>query len=151
MRRQYIDVRVPTEASPDVLYQLLRDGSTWPTWSPLDSFELREPAIDEPEGIGAIRVFRTGRVTSVERVVELVPDRRLSYELVSGLPLRGYHGDVDIESDDSEGQTTIHWHSSFEPKVPGTGWLYRRALSRFIARCARGLAMYAVTTKISER
>ena len=150
MRRQYIDVRVPTEASPDVLYQLLRDGATWPTWSPLGSFELREPADDEPEGVGAIRVFRTGRVTSVERVVELVPYRRLSYELVSGLPLRGYHADVDLEPD-TAGRTTIHWHSAFEPKVPGTGWLYQRALSKFIERCARGLAAYAVAAKISER
>lgn len=150
MRRQSIDVQVPTEASPDVLYQLLRDGATWPTWSPLDSFELREPAADEPEGLGAIRMFRTGRVASVERLVELVPDRRLSYELVSGLPLRGYHADVDLEKDE-EGRITIHWHSTFEPKVPGTGWLYRRALSRFITRCANGLATYAVTAKITKR
>jgi polyketide cyclase/dehydrase/lipid transport protein len=151
MRRHHIDVRVPTEASPDVLYKLLRDGATWPTWSPLGSFELRKPADDdEPEGVGAIRVFRTGRVVTVERLVELVPDRRLSYELVSGLAIRDYHADVDLEPDD-DGQTAIHWHSSFVAKVPGTGWLYQRSLSRFIERCARGLAAHATATKVSER
>lgn len=42
-------------------------------------------------------------------------------------------------------------HSSFRPKVPGTGWLYRRVLSRFIERCARGLAAYATAPVITER
>jgi hypothetical protein len=142
MAQNRVDVRVPTSAAPRDLYPLLRDGASWPVWSPIDSFELRRPADDEPEGLGAIRVFRTGRHTTVERIVELVQDRRLSYEQVSGLPLRGYRADIDLETD---GDTTyIHWHSAFRPKVPGTGWLYARALTTFIRRCAEGLDRYAV-------
>lgn len=137
-----IDVRVPTTARSGTVYALLRDGTTWPTWSPIDSFELAEPAADEPEGVGAVRIFRTGRSTSVERIVELVPDRRLGYVLEHGLPISDYRADVDLETEGDT--TTIHWHSSFRAKVPGTGWLYRRALSRFIQRCAEGLAAYAV-------
>lgn len=149
MGRKYIDVKVPTGAPPDVIYRLLRDGATWPTWSPLGSFELESPGETEPEGLGAIRIFRTGRFASRERIVELVPDRRLSYELVSGLAIRDYRADVDLETERES--TTIHWHSSFVPKVPGTGWLYRRTLSRFIQRCAAGLAERAATTaKITE-
>ncbi|HKN97746.1 MAG TPA: SRPBCC family protein [Pseudonocardiaceae bacterium] len=140
-----IDVRVPTTARPRDLYALLRDGATWPVWSPIGSFELRRPAADEPEGVGAIRVFRTGRHTSVERIAELVPDRRLSYELVSGLAIRDYRADIDLEPDGDT--TTIHWHSAFRPKVPGTGWLYARTLTRFIRRCAEGLAEYAVAER----
>lgn len=138
MRRKNIDVRVPAAAPPDVIYRLLRDGATWPTWSPLGSFELESEGTSEPEGIGAIRIFRTGRTASRERIVELIPDRRLSYELVSGLAIRDYHADVDLEPDGTG--TTIHWHSSFVAKVPGTGWLYQRVLGRFIQRCAAGLA-----------
>jgi len=151
MGRKYVDVKVPAAAAPHVIYRLLRDGATWPTWSPLGSFELESPGAAEPEGLGAIRIFRTGRYTSRERIVELVPDRRLSYELVSGLPLRGYRADVDLETHGAS--TTIHWHSSFVPKVPGTGWIYQRTLSRFIQRCAAGLAERATasTTKVTER
>jgi hypothetical protein len=134
-------VRVPTTAGPDTVYALLRDGATWPTWSPLGSFELEAPANDEPEGVGAIRVFRTGRVTTRERIAELVPNKRLSYQLVSGLAIRDYRADVDVDTDASA--TTIHWHSTFRPKIPGTGWLYQRTLSRFIERCANGLAARA--------
>jgi hypothetical protein len=145
---KYIDVRVSTTAEPGAIYELLRDGATWPTWSPLGSFELTRPGADAREGVGAIRVFRTGRVTITERVAELVPDRRFSYELVSGLAIRDYRADVDLHTED--GVTTIHWHSSFRPKVPGSGWLYRWSLSRFIGRCALGLATAAVRQKITE-
>jgi hypothetical protein len=142
-------VRIPASAKPDTIYRLLRDGATWPTWSPLGSFELERPGTDEPEGLGAIRVFRTGRVTSRERIAELIPDRRLSYELVSGLAIKDYRADVDLARNGDV--TTIHWHSTFRPIVPGTGWLYRRTLSRFIERCACGLATYASAEVITER
>jgi Polyketide cyclase / dehydrase and lipid transport len=140
---QEIDVRVPSDAAPAALYALLRDGATWPVWSPIGSFELRQEGAGEPEGLGAVRAFRTGRVTSVERVAELTPDRRFGYELVSGLAIRDYRADIDLAVDGAV--TTIHWHSTFRAKVPGTGWLYRRTLSRFIRQCAEGLAAHAST------
>lgn len=138
VHRQEIDVRVHTGAAPGAVWALLRDGETWPTWSPIGSFTLEQPGEGEAEGVGAVRAFRTGRVTSRERVVELVAERRFSYELLGGLPLRGYRADVELTAVD--GGTEIRWHSSFEAKVPGTGWLYRRILGRFLERCARGLA-----------
>ena len=149
MSLKYINVRVSTTAPPGAIYELLRDGATWPTWSPLGSFELARPGEDEPEGVGAVRVFRTGRVTSTERVAELVRDKRFGYELVSGLAIRDYRADVDLHTD--SGVTTIHWHSSFRPKLLGTGWLYRRSLSRFIERCAHGLAKAAAGRSMGQK
>jgi Polyketide cyclase / dehydrase and lipid transport len=138
---QVIDQTATTSAEPSVVYALLRDGASWPEWSPLGSFELERAAEDEPEGLGAIRVFRTGRITNREEIVELVPNRRFSYAQLSGLAIRGYRGDVDLERTD--GGTLIRWHSSFDPKVPGTGRLYRRQLSSFIERTVKGLAARA--------
>lgn len=144
MARQTVDVTASSAARPSAVYALLRDGATWPAWSPIGSFELEAPGRDAPEGVGAIRVFRTGRVTSRERLVELVPDRRLAYELVTGLAIRDYRADVDLTArDGGDGGTEIRWHSSFTAKIPGTGWLYRRTLERFIRRCAEGLAAAA--------
>lgn len=133
-----IDVRVTTTADPAAVYALLKDGATWPSWSPIGSFELRTGG---PEQVGSVRAFRTSGLTSVERIVELVPDKRLSYVLERGLPLRDYRADVDV----APGQ--IRWHSTFRAKVPGTGWFYRRALGRFIRRCAEGLAARAEVTE----
>jgi hypothetical protein len=141
MGRKRIDVEATTSAAPSAVYALLRDGSTWPDWSPIGSFTLDKEGEAEREGLGAIRIFQTGRTRSCERIVELVPDQRLSYTLVSGLPLRGYRADVDLEPNGAG--TTIHWRSSFDPQVPGTGWFYRLLLQNFIGRTARGLAAYA--------
>jgi uncharacterized RmlC-like cupin family protein len=139
--RQHIDIRVRSAAAPAAVYALLIDGASWPTWSPIDSYTLERTGPDEPEGVGAIRLFRTGRVKSRERVIERVPDRQFSYELVSGLAIRDYRADVRLAPDGSG--TQIHWHSSFDAKLPGTGRLYRRTLDRFIRRSVDGLAARA--------
>nr|WP_158893756.1 SRPBCC family protein [Amycolatopsis anabasis] len=145
MVQKHIDVEVTTAAEPAVVYALLRDGSSWPVWSPLGSFELAREGSGEPEGLGAVRVFRTGRFTSWEEVVELVPDRRFSYALRHGLPLRGYRADVDLTPEGTG--TRIRWHSSFRPGIFGTGWFYRWFLGRFIARMADGLAAHSVAVR----
>ena len=143
MGSQVIDKRATTSAGADVVYGLLRDGSTWPEWSPIDSFELERAAADEPEGVGAIRVFRTGRYTMREEIVELVPERRFSYALLSGLPIRDYRVDVDLEP--AEEGTVIRWHASFTSKLPGMGWLIRRRLAGVTERFVKGLADRAAT------
>jgi hypothetical protein len=136
-----IDASAHSSADAGAVYALLADGATWPTWSPIDSFTLERPGDTAREGVGAIRVFRTGRITSRERLVELVPGRRLSYVLLSGLPLRDYRADVDLTPNGTG--TDIRWRSSFTAKIPGTGWLYRRQLGRFIQRMVDGLAARA--------
>jgi hypothetical protein len=60
----------------------------------------------------------------------------------SGLPLRGYRGEVTLTEAEGGG-TDVRWRSEFEPKVPGTGGLYRRILSSFIADTAKRLAAAA--------
>jgi hypothetical protein len=135
---QRISVHARTAASADAVYALLRDGASWPTWSPLGSFELVREGEDEPEGLGAIRLFKTNGVRSYEKIVALEPGRRFGYALEHGLPLRDYVAYVDLAPRD--GGTDIHWHSTFTPKIPGTGWFYRWFLGSFIKRVAAGLA-----------
>src|SRR5271163_1090799 len=88
MARQVIDETATTGADPASVYALLADGSTWPEWSPLGSFELLEPGKGRPEGLGAVRLFTTGRHKSRERVVTCQPGRVFAYELEAGLALR---------------------------------------------------------------
>ena len=70
--------------SPASVYALLADGSTWPEWSPIDAFTLLEPGAGTPEGLGAVRLFTTGRHRSRERVVECRPGEVFSYVLERG-------------------------------------------------------------------
>jgi hypothetical protein len=141
MKQYEIETTARTSADADVVYALLRDGSTWPEWTTIDAFELERPAADEPEGVGAIRKFRSGRYTIHERVLELVPGRRFSYGMVSGMPLREYRADIELEP--AEDGTTIRWRSSFTPKIPGTGRLTHRRLTAITEGFAHGLAAHA--------
>lgn len=153
MAEQRFTAIAQTPAAPDVVYALLRDGSTWPTWSPIDSFSLERESEEGGEGLGAIRLFRTkqptGTVKSRELIVELVPDRRFSYEAISGLAIKGHRADVDLEST-ADGGTSIRWAERFQAKVPGTGWIYRKVLQQFVQRCADGLATHATSVADSR-
>ena len=150
MRRRDIRVSATTAAPPEVVFGLLADGSTWPAWSTIESVEIERPGDDPPEGVGAIRVNRQGRTTGRDEILELVPNRRLKYATLSGLPFRDYIGEVDLDPVPGGG-TSIHWHSSFEPKYPGTGRLMERGLQRFLGQNAQGLAEYAATVAAPDR
>lgn len=144
-----INVSARSEADPDTVYRLVADGAQWPTCSGLGSFELERPGDDEREGIGAIRVFRTGTVTSRELVVDAVPGRRFSYTVLSGMPLRDYRADIDL-APDGDG-TIIRWHSGFRARYPGTAWLFRWYLTRFIGVLVTGLAARASEASADQR
>jgi len=148
MALQVIEHEATTAAPPEVVFSLLRDGSTWTQWSPIGSFELVDPGQGSPEGVGAVRIFRTRRglmeTTSRERLVTVQENEVFSYELLSGLPIRDSRAVVVLRPLAlGEVGTSISWRSTFQAKVPGTGWFYRRALGTFIGRVVEGLASYA--------
>jgi hypothetical protein len=147
--QQVIEHEMAAKAPPATVFALLADGSTWPSWSPLGSFELVHPGAGDPEGVGAVRLFRTGRVQSRERVVVAKPNERFSYELISGVAVRDYVATVKLVA--SGDTTLITWRSTFRAKVPGTGWLYRRQLSTFIGLTVNGLAAAAESQTLAGR
>jgi hypothetical protein len=130
-----------SSAPPAEVYRLLRTGASWPEWSPIGSFHLEQEGREGGESLGAIRVFKTGNVRSREELVGLEPDAAFSYVALSGLPIRDHRADVELVARD--GGTAISWREDFQPKLPGTGWLLRWFLRRFVQRCADGLAAHA--------
>jgi hypothetical protein len=146
MGLQVVEHELATTGSPATVYALLADGSTWPEWSPIGAFELEKQGVGTPEGVGAVRIFSTGRIRSKERVVAAQPNEIFSYVLVSGLAVRDYRAVVTLRP--SEGGTHIHWRSTFKAKIPGTGWIYQRQLSAFIGRTVNGLALWASTSSL---
>lgn len=137
-RRITVTGTAHSTADAHVLYEILRDRPTWPDWSSLGRYEF----VSGTEGeLDAVCVFVTNRIRSVEQIIELVPDRRLAYALLSGLPMRDYRGVVDLTPTDAG--TEIRWQSSFEPKVAGTGWFFRAMMGALIPRMAAALARRA--------
>ncbi len=134
-------VRAWSPAPPPAVYRLLAEGATWPSWSPIGSFRLEREGEAGGESEGAIRVFGRGRFRSRELLVGLRPGESIAYELLSGLPVRAHHAEVELASRD--GGTSIVWHEAFEPALPGSGWLLHGFLRWFMQRCATGLATRA--------
>ena len=141
MGRQRIEHTATTPAAPATVYALLREGATWPSWSPIESVELERQGDTEPEGVGAVRLLRTRKVTGRDTIAELVPDRRFAYTHASSLPVKDYRGQFDLEPNGNG--TSILWVSTLAPKIPGTGPLLRRGLGKFIADMTTGLAQRA--------
>ncbi len=139
MAPKEIDVRATTAADPDAVWRLLGDSATWPSWTPIDAYAPERPA--GSDGLGEIRRFTTGRVEVREEIVEREERRRLTYALLSGLALRDYRAEIDLVP--SSDGTAIRWHTTFRPKVPGSGWIYRRALDRITRQFVDGLTRAA--------
>lgn len=150
MARQHIEHRATTTADPATVYALLRNGATWPAWAPIDSFELEREGAGEREGIGAVRVLRSGRVTGRDTIAELVEDRRFAYTHESSLPVKDYRGSVELDPL-PDGGTAIRWVSEFDPKVPGTGAVVRRGLDGFVGKLVAGLAARASADAAERR
>lgn len=128
-------------AGPDAIYALLLDPATWPAWSPMDTAELEAPGTAERLGVGSVRQLTRGRIRGHDKVVELVPGKRFSYVHLSGLPVRDYRSDVELEP--AAGGTDISWRATFRPRFPGTGWYLRLGLHRMLRELVTGLAGYA--------
>jgi polyketide cyclase/dehydrase/lipid transport protein len=141
VRRYVIEKTARTSADPGEVYRLLRDGATWPDWSAITGFELEREGDGEPEGVGAVRVFVSGRIRGRDEITGFAQDRQFRYNHLDGLPVRDYRGVVDLVPRDTG--TEITWTVSYGPRYPGTGWLLQRGLGRFITSCVEGLAKYA--------
>jgi uncharacterized protein YndB with AHSA1/START domain len=139
MGLQQIDIHASTPATASHVFTLLGDSSTWPSWTPIDAFELEQEGT--PDG-GEIRRFRNGRYRLREQIVERVPDRRLSYTVLSGLAVRDYLATIDLTP--STHGTQIHWHTTFRAKVPGFGGIYRKALLKATEDFVNGLVARSV-------
>jgi hypothetical protein len=136
MALQEIDVRTSSAASAAELWARLDKSSTWPEWTPIETFTLERPAGED--GLGEIRLFKTGRVTVREEIVERRPEERLTYVLLGGLALKDYRAEIDLAP--AAAGTEIRWHTTFHSKIPGMGWIYRRALDKVTREFVDGLA-----------
>ena len=136
---QEIDVRARSTADPAAVWRLLGDSETWPTWTPIEVASIERAG--DGGGPGEIRTFKTGRVTVREEIVERVENKRLTYVLLGGLAVKDYRAEIDLEPD--AGGTAIRWHTTFRAKVPGAGFLYRRALDRITREFVDGLVAHS--------
>jgi uncharacterized protein YndB with AHSA1/START domain len=128
-------------APPETVFALLADALSWPRWSFVPLAQREREGMPPPDGLGAIRRFGTRFLGSREQVVTYEPPHHFAYVILSGIPVKGYRADVELQRTASG--TALRWRARFDPSVPGTGPLLCLALRLFIYYHARHLARYA--------
>lgn len=100
---------------------------------------MERPGHDAPRGVGEIRILRTLFIEVREEIVELVPNERVGYRLLSGLPLSNYLGETDLHPLPSGG-TRITWQATFDVKSDSTAWFWRLFMRAVLTDFTRRLA-----------
>ncbi len=135
-----VAARTTVRADPPAVWALLADANAYPRWGPWSEGGYR-PAADGPSEPGRIQWFRHGRTVSVEEVLEVEAPNRLTYRVVSGIPMRNYRAEVTLTAED--GGTTVDWRATFDRTLVGR--LVQRRLQAVYDEVVTALAAAAVS------
>jgi hypothetical protein len=107
------------------------------------TLDPKKPFTAEVEGdkaknnAGCIRRIASGGMVVRERLESADPPNSLSYVILSGVPVKDYHGKMEFRGSGSD--TLILWSAMFSPKIPGTGWLIKSMMKRTFNKLLDGL------------
>jgi len=142
MSKLHVRAEATTRATPQALWALLADATTYAQWGPWNTSGYEDP---NARGVGALRFMRYGRRTTVERILELVEGRRLAYNVERGIPVRNYRAVVVLTP--ADGGTHVDWSAEWDSTLLGRAvqrklrTLYPDVMTRLVAA-----AEAAVTT-----
>lgn len=138
----------------DVVWSVMTDHVRYARWGTAKKVTLVEIGRPERDGVGAVRKFHAGPLSTYERVVEFEPPHagraRMVYVLDRGLPVRNYRAEMllsEVPADaaaaagdvDTRPTCVLRWSSTFEPVIPATGGLLRRVMASAVGRFAVGI------------
>ena len=136
--KQRVEVEHRYEASPEVVWAVYTDHARWSEWAGVGSSRLVNEGTPDPNGVGAVRGFPGG---TLEEVLSFDPPKRMTYTLTGGLfPIKNHLGEATLEADGSG--TFLRWNCEFDPKIPGTGSLFRWMIQRTFTGALDGLEEY---------
>jgi hypothetical protein len=115
----------------------MTDHVRYANWTSARGVAMERVGAPDPNGVGAIRVFDSGPVKVREEVLEFEAPTRMVYRLASGLPVRDYRSEMQLETDGDV--TVLTWSSTFEPRIPLTGPLFTRIMRGAVDRFAAGI------------
>ena len=137
------ELTVRCSASADAVFGVLADATRWKDWAgaTVGVSEWDREGDPPPGGVGAVRKLGRWPFFTREQITEYEPPHHIGYTILSGVPVRGYHADIDLRTDATG--TTIRWSGAFEPTVPGTGTALELFLSRTVLHYAQAAAVEA--------
>ena len=138
MRQLHVEAEGVTRADPEVVWSLVADANSYPSWGPWNDGGY-QPAAQGPSRKGSIQRFRYGRrTTTVEEILEADGPRRLVYTVVHGIPVRNYRAEVTLTPIAPSG-TSVRWMATWDGTFMGRlvhrrlQQIYRQVMTALIA------------------
>jgi len=125
-------------APPQTVFDVIADHRGYADITPLRASELEREGEPAPNGVGAIRVFRSVGPALREEVLSYEPPSRLSYTMLSGAPLRDHVGTVELTPRD--GGTEVVWAIRTNPTLPLVGGAVVAVAKRAVGQLLNGVA-----------
>jgi uncharacterized protein YndB with AHSA1/START domain len=125
--------------NPEVVWALVNDPDAYAKWGPWDDGGYEDRTSESADGVGSIRWYRSGRTTSVEKILEVDDGRRLVYTVVKGIPVRNYRAEVTLTPTDVG--TRVRWAATWDKTM--TGRIVQRALRKFYPKMMEQLVAAA--------
>jgi uncharacterized protein YndB with AHSA1/START domain len=153
MSRLHVEAETVIGAPPETVWALVADARRYPEWGPWREGRYQRAGDESETGPGAVQVLISARRVygrrgvSVERIVTAEPARRLVYEVIGGLPVRDYRGEVTLTPVD--GGTRVRWLADWDRTLAGR--VVHRTLRVFYPEMLAGLAAAAEREPASGR
>ena len=152
MSRLHVEAETVIGAPPATVWALVSDARRYPEWGPWREGRYQRAGDESVRGPGAVQVLTSARRTygrrsvSVERIVVAEPERRLVYEVIGGVPVRNYRGEVTLTP--VAGGTRVRWSADWDRTMAGR--LVHRTLRVFYPEMVAALAGAAASTASSK-
>ena len=106
----------------------------------------RAPADDSV--VGRVRLVGTHRFKTAEQIIDVERPALHGYRILANWPVKDYQARVVLTAG-PEGMLTVTWSGEFTERIPGTGILWRRYLTRFLGSLAGRLIAHAEVTQLA--
>jgi uncharacterized protein YndB with AHSA1/START domain len=131
------EIRAPRE----VVFDLLTDHCGYADLTLLRRVDLEREGDPAPNGLGAIRVLHAVGPPLREEVIAYRPPSRFSYKVLSGLPVRGHVGTIEL-AEQGEG-TQVVYAVRMEPTIPVVGGAVVAGVRQGVKQLLKGVASEA--------
>lgn len=148
-RRMGFEFSMEVAATQEIMWATMTDHVRWSDWMPGKEVVLETPGAPEPNGLGAVRVFKVigGLSASREEVVGWEPPHSMSYTLRSSFPMKHYLSTMKLVPDGQD-SCRLFWKSSWESAVPV--WLGGRLVGKWVGLLAGKLAQRLLRSAASK-
>jgi len=145
MSKLHVEAEQTAQASPQTVWALISDATTYPQWGPWQKAEYTTPGDSSPHGQGAVYWLQSSQryglryPVSVERILDVEEGRSLAYTVVKGVPVRNYRAEITLTP--AAGGTRIRWAADWDRTLAGR--LVHRSLRVLYPQVVAGLAAAA--------